>query len=43
MINETNMDKHFWEEAVNTSCYIQNKISIRPIMGKNPYELWKKN
>ena len=39
MINETNMDKHFWAEVVNTSCYIQNRISIRPILEKTPYEL----
>ena len=41
MINETNMAKHFWAEAVNTACYIQNRISIRPIIEKTPYELWK--
>lgn len=40
-INEKNMTKHFWAEAVNTMCYIQNKISISPIPGKTPYELWK--
>src|SRR3954466_13988762 len=28
MINETNMAKHFWAEAINTACYIQNRISI---------------
>jgi IS30 family transposase len=41
MINETNIAKHFWAEAINTTCYIQNKISIRPILNKTPYELWK--
>ena len=41
MINETNMAKHFWAEAVNTTCYIQNRVSIRPILEKTPYELWK--
>ena len=30
MINETNMAKHFWAEAVNTTCYIQNRVSISP-------------
>ena len=40
MINETNIAKHFWAEAVNTACYIHNRISIRPIMEKTPYELW---
>src|SRR5580765_7828591 len=32
---------HFWAEAVNTACYIQNRISVRPILNKTPYELWK--
>src|ERR1044072_3714968 len=41
MIQETNIAKHFWAEAVNTACYIQNRISIRPILNKTPYELWK--
>ena len=41
MINETNIAKHFWEEAGNTTSYNQNKISIRPILKKTPYELWK--
>ena len=41
MIQETQMEKHLWAEAVNTTCYIQNRISIRPILSKTPYELWK--
>src|SRR3954470_15961592 len=41
MINETNMAKHLWAEAINIACYIQIRISIRPILNKNPYELWK--
>src|SRR4051812_23563313 len=41
MINETNMAKHVWAEAINTTCYIQNRISIRAILNKTPYELWK--
>lgn len=41
MINETNVAKNFWAEEMNTSCYIHNRISIRPIMGKAPYEQWK--
>lgn len=35
------MAKYFCAEAVNTTCYIQNKISIRPILEKTPYELWR--
>ena len=41
MLHDTNMAKHFWAEAVNTACYIQNRIYIRPILKKTPYELWK--
>ena len=41
MINETNITKILWAEAINTSCYIQNGISIRSILEKTPYELWK--
>ena len=39
MINETNVAKIFWAEAINTACYIQNRISKRPILEKTPYEL----
>src|ERR1044072_9262210 len=41
MIQETDMAKHFWADAVDTACYIQNRISVRPILNKAPYELWK--
>jgi hypothetical protein len=43
MINETNIAKHFRTEAVNIACYIQNRITIRSILNKTPYELetWK--
>ena len=39
MINKTNIAKIFWAEAINTVCYIQNRISIRPILNNTPYEL----
>ena len=39
MINETNIAKNFWAEAINTAWYIHNRISIRPILEKTPYEL----
>jgi len=41
MILENNLAKHFWAEAVNTSCYVQNRIYIRPILEKTAYELFK--
>jgi len=41
MIHENNLAKHFWAEAVNTTCYVQNRIYIRPILKKTAYELFK--
>ena len=41
MLNEINLPKYFWAEAVNTSCYVLNRILLRPILKKTPYELWK--
>jgi len=41
MIHENNFAKHIWVEAVNTACYVQNRIYIRPILEKTAYELFK--
>jgi len=41
MINENNLAKHFRAEAVNTTCYVQNRIYIRPILEKTAYALFK--
>ena len=41
MLNENNLPKYFWVEVVNTSCYVFNKILLRLILKKTPYELWK--
>jgi len=41
MIHENNLAKHFWAEAVNTACYVQNRIYIRPLLNKTTYELFK--
>src|SRR4030043_400679 len=41
MIHETKMAAYFWAEAVNTACYVQNRIYIRPILNKTSYELFK--
>ncbi len=27
-------------EVINTACYISNRVLIRPILKKTPYELW---
>ena len=41
MLCDNNLPKYFWAEAVNTACYISNRVFIRPILKKTPYELWK--
>ena len=40
MLNESSLPKYFWADAVSTSCYVMNKVLIRPIMKKTPYELF---
>ena len=40
MLNEYNLPKYFWAEAVNIVCYLSNRVFIRPILNKTPYELW---
>jgi len=41
MIHKNNLAKHLWAEAMNITCYVQNKIYIRPILEKTTYELFK--
>ena len=41
MLNENNLPKYFRAEVVNTSCYVLNRVLLRPILKKTPYELWK--
>ena len=41
MLNENDLPKYFWAEAVNTACYVVNRVLIRPNMDKTPYELWR--
>ena len=41
MIHENNLPKYLWEKVVNTTCYVHNRIYIRPILNKNSYELLK--
>ncbi|GJT21676.1 retrovirus-related pol polyprotein from transposon TNT 1-94 [Tanacetum coccineum] len=39
MLNEQSLPQNFWCTAVDTSIYILNRILIRAILGKTPYEL----
>ena len=41
MFYENSLPKYFWTEAMNTACFIINRVMIRPILNKTPYELWK--
>ncbi|KAH9679144.1 Integrase catalytic domain-containing protein [Citrus sinensis] len=41
MLNEKALPKYFWAEAVNTACYVLNRVLIRPHLNKTPYKLWK--
>ena len=41
MLNENNLPKYFWAGVVNTSCYVLNRVLLRPILKKTPHELWK--
>ncbi|GAV58333.1 hypothetical protein CFOL_v3_01867, partial [Cephalotus follicularis] len=41
MLCENALPKYFWAEAVNNACYMLHRITIRPILKKTPYELWR--
>ena len=40
MLREYNLPTYFWAEAINTACYVSNRVLIRPLLNKTPYELW---
>jgi len=35
------LPKYFWADAIHIVCYTLNRVLIRPILKKNPYELYK--
>jgi len=41
LLNENSLPKYFWVDVVNTACYVLNRVSIRPILKKTPYELFQ--
>ena len=41
MINEMNLLKYFWADAINTACHVLNRVIIILILDKTPYELLK--
>ena len=40
MLNDMDLPKYFWADAVNTACHVMNRVLIRPILKKTPYELF---
>jgi Integrase core domain len=40
MLNESKLPTSLWAEVVSTSCYVINRVNLRPILLKTPYELW---
>ncbi|RRC79823.1 hypothetical protein EH999_23420, partial [Escherichia coli] len=42
MLADSKLPITFWAEAVNTACYVQNKVLIVKSKGKTPYELFEK-
>jgi len=41
MLNEYNVPKYFWVDVVSTTCYVLNRMLIRPILKITPYEFFK--
>src|ERR1044072_8549059 len=41
ILSDANLPKYFWADAVSTACYVGNRVIIRPILKKTPYELFK--
>ncbi|WJX76662.1 hypothetical protein P8452_60053 [Trifolium repens] len=41
MLHAKNIPYHFWAEAMNTACYIHNKVTLRKGTTPTLYELWK--
>ncbi|KAJ9553895.1 hypothetical protein OSB04_017940 [Centaurea solstitialis] len=42
MLADSKLPITFWAEAVNTTCYVQNRVLIVKSKGKTPYELFEK-
>ena len=41
MIHDYSLPRSFWAEAIHTSCYIINRVTIRPMLKRTPYELYR--
>ena len=43
MIHIHNTPMQFWVEAINTACYIANRIFLKPKTNTTSYELWTRS
>ncbi|WJX12614.1 hypothetical protein P8452_03091 [Trifolium repens] len=41
MLHAKNTPYHFWAEAMNTACYVHNRVTLRKGTTSTLYELWK--
>jgi len=41
MLNESDLPKYFFADAIYIASYVLNRTLIRPILKKTPYELYK--
>lgn len=41
MIHGNKVPTRFWAEAINTACYLINRVYVRKDTSETPYELWK--
>ena len=39
MLDEYNTPEALWAEAINTACYVSNRLFLQKFFGKTPYEL----
>nr|GEV99070.1 hypothetical protein [Tanacetum cinerariifolium] len=40
MLDDAKLPDTFWAEAVNTACYVQNRVLVNKSQNKTPYELF---
>nr|GFA01941.1 hypothetical protein [Tanacetum cinerariifolium] len=43
MLADAKLPVTFWAEAVNTACYVQNRVLVNKSQNKTPYELFNEN
>lgn len=41
MLNETNLHKYLWADVISAHCDVINRMLVRPILKRTPYELYK--